>query len=227
MANKSKKKCLVVFSGGQDSTICLHWAQKKFSQVHALFFNYGQRHKVELASARKIARKCDVPLEVLKLNLFKELGGNSLTDSSLRIKPGRGRSLPNTFVPGRNIIFLSSAAAVAWNLGIQDLITGVCQTDFSGYPDCRLNTIQSLEKTLSLGMDTRIVIHTPLMHLSKAESLKLAGQVGAMESLAFSHTCYQGEVPPCGKCPSCRLRAKGFKEARLKDPLVERFRISH
>lgn len=208
----------MIFSGGQDSTICLHWAQSKFSKVFAIFFNYGQRHAIELKSAKKISKMNNVPLKIMRLNMFKELGGNSLTDKNLKIKTSRNK-LPNTFVPGRNLIFITCAAAYAYKLGITDLVTGVCQTDYSGYPDCRKSTINSLRKSISLGMDSMFTIHTPLMAITKAQSVKLALKYQAMESLAYSHTCYEGLFPPCGKCPSCILREKGFKSAGIADPI--------
>ncbi|MEX0828602.1 MAG: 7-cyano-7-deazaguanine synthase, partial [Haliea sp.] len=131
--------------------------------------------------------------------------------------------LPNTFVPGRNIIFLTFAAALAFQKGIEHLVTGVAQTDYSGYPDCREETITALEKTINLGMETEFQIHTPLMHLSKAETVRLARDVGALEAMADTQTCYQGKRPPCGECPACELRAKGFKEAGIRDPLIAQF----
>lgn len=218
------KKALVVFSGGQDSTTCLYWALKKYgkAQVHALVFDYGQRHKIELKSAAKIAKLTGVPLTKLSIPTFRELGGNSLT-SSLAVKADyKKNELPNTFVPGRNLIFLTFAAAFAYQHNIHDLITGVSQTDYSGYPDCRTNTLKALARSLSLGMDFPIRIHTPLIHLTKAETVQLAKKVGALPALALSHTCYNGKRPPCGTCPACKLRAKGFKEAGINDPLTKR-----
>jgi 7-cyano-7-deazaguanine synthase len=130
-------------------------------------------------------------------------------------------------VPGRNLIFLAHAASYAYTFGIRDLVTGVCQTDYSGYPDCRDETIRSLEKALGLGLDLSgpgrdLLIHTPLMYKTKAESVRWAAELGAMESLALSHTCYEGLYPPCGVCPACTLRSKGFAEAGVEDPLVAR-----
>jgi 7-cyano-7-deazaguanine synthase len=135
-------------------------------------------------------------------------------------------ALPTTFVPGRNLIFLTFAAAFAYQKGIGNLVTGVAQTDYSGYPDCREKTLKALETAIQLGMEYEVQIHTPLMFMSKAETVQLAQQCGAMEALAHSHTCYRGEQPPCGHCPACELRAKGFKEAGLPDPLVERFQAA-
>ena len=128
--------------------------------------------------------------------------------------------LPNTFVPGRNLIFLTFAAALAWQLGIRHLVTGVAQTDYSGYPDCRQATLRSLQETLCLGMDSPFVIHTPLMDLSKKQTVELALEMGAMEAMGMTHTCYLGARPPCGECPACVLRARGFAEAGVQDPLL-------
>ena len=216
-----KQKALVVFSGGQDSTICLYWALRKFGRgnVRAVTFDYGQRHRIELKSARTIARMAGVPLTVLPINTFNELGGNALTGKIPVTLRKKRRGLPNTFVPGRNIIFLSFAAALAYREGIHDLVTGVCEADYSGYPDCRDKTIRSLQETLQLGMDYKIRIHTPLIQMTKAKGLLLAKRLGAFEALAFSHTCYNNKRPPCGKCPACRLRAKSFREAGMKDPI--------
>lgn len=215
-------KALVVFSGGQDSTTCLYWALNHFEQVEALFFHYGQRHEVEYQSALKIAQMAGVRLHELHVDTLSEIGGNSLTDHEVAIEEGSDSELPNTFVPGRNLIFMTYAAALAWKLNIQDLITGVCQTDFSGYPDCREDTMHALERSIQLGMDTPFKIHTPLMYLTKAQTVQLAEESQGLEAQAYSHTCYEGQVPPCAQCPSCLLRAKGFAEAGIPDPLVVR-----
>jgi 7-cyano-7-deazaguanine synthase len=132
--------------------------------------------------------------------------------------------LPNTFVPGRNLLFMTLAAAWAWQLGTTDLVTGVCQTDYSGYPDCRADTMAALQQALRLGLELEVTIHTPLMHISKADSVRLAQAEGGLELLAWTHTCYAGQVPPCGLCPACQLRAKGFAEAGVDDPLLTRLR---
>jgi 7-cyano-7-deazaguanine synthase len=224
--NKLNRACLVVFSGGQDSTLCLHWALRTFSSVEAVFFDYGQRHQAEMLAAQTIAWRVQVPLRVFRLDFFRELGGNALLDSSSPVAEGKGPTgLPNTFVPGRNLLFLAQAAAFAYAKGIRDLAAGVCQTDFSGYPDCRADTLRALQKALHLGLGWperrgTFRIHTPLMFKTKAQSVALAQKWGAMESLAHTHTCYEGMRPPCGVCPACRLRAKGFAEAGVADPLL-------
>lgn len=229
--NTAKKynetKALVVFSGGQDSTTCLAWAIKKFDKVIAITFNYGQRHKIEIKSAKKIAKLTNTPFKIQKLNLIKDLTKNALTDESIKIADKLGTKtqnshLPSTFVPGRNAIFLTTAAIYANQLGITNIVTGVCQTDYSGYPDCRANFIKSLQKTLNLAMDEKFKIHTPLMWLTKAQTVELMAKLKQLPLLAHSHTCYEGMRPACNKCPACKLRAKGFKQANLKDPLEKK-----
>jgi 7-cyano-7-deazaguanine synthase len=210
-------------SGGQDSTTCLYWAKQRFEPVLAVVFDYGQRHRLELEAARTVCEMAGVPLTVLRLDILRQLGGNALIDTSQAIRPHGGRGeLPNTFVPGRNLLFLTAAAAFAYQHEIIHLVIGVCQTDYSGYPDCRQDTMQALQQALKLGMDYPVQIHTPLMHLTKAQTIHLAQEVGAYEAMAYSHTCYEGTFPPCGACPACQLRARGFREAGLADPLLIR-----
>lgn len=218
-------KALVVLSGGQDSTTCLYWAINEFGRdnVSSLSFDYGQRHKVELGAAKKVAEIAAIANEILPIDTFAVLGGNALTDDIDVAEETDEASLPNTFVPGRNLIFLTFAAAYAYQRDIKHLITGVTQTDYSGYPDCRENTLSSLEQTLRLGMEYDITLHTPLMNLSKSDTVTLADKLGAMDAMAYTHTCYNGEQPPCGHCQACILRAKGFAEAGRADPLTERF----
>ena len=216
---------MVVFSGGQDSTTCLYWTLDRFGagQVETLTFDYGQRHRIELEAAENIARFAGVPHTVLPIDTFSALGGNSLTDVSVDIKAapaGEQAALPNTFVPGRNLVFLTYAAAFAWQRDARHLVTGVAQADYSGYPDCRDATIRALQSALRLGMERDFEIHTPLMNLSKGKTVELASKLGALEALGLSHTCYRGQRPPCGTCPACVLRAKGFGEAGIADPLL-------
>jgi len=221
----SKKDAVVVLSGGQDSTTCLLWAKQKFSgEIEAITFDYGQRHRIELESAARVASIANVPHKILPINTFNTLGGNALTgeievSSELDSESG----LPNTFVPGRNLIFLTFAAAYAYQRKISNLVTGVAQTDYSGYPDCREKTIQALEKAINLGMESEVNIHTPLMFKSKKETVELARDLGALKAMGYTHTCYHGQQPPCGACPACILRAKGFEEAGIPDPLTARF----
>lgn len=219
------ERTLVVFSGGQDSTTCLYWAIDRFGRdrVSALTFDYGQRHRIELDAARKVATFAGVPQSVLPINTFAALGGNALMDPDIAVaaEPGAETGLPSTFVPGRNLVFLTFAAAFAYQRGIRHIVTGVAQTDYSGYPDCREKTLEALEKALRLGMESDVVLHTPLMFLSKRETVELAASLGGLEAMAFTHTCYEGERPPCGKCPACVLRARGFEEAGIADPLLD------
>lgn len=216
---KNPTKALVLHSGGQDSTTCLAWAMQKFDQIETISFNYGQRHKIELRAAKRIAKSLHLKHTIIKTDIFSQLGKNALTHN-IKITTSKN-ALPSTFVPGRNIFFLTIAAAYAYAHNITDIITGVCQTDYSGYPDCRDTTMRSLEKTLSLGMDKPFKIHTPLMFLTKAQTVDLIDKLGYVNLLAYTHTCYEGKNPPCGRCPACKLRAKGFKEAKKHDPLLK------
>lgn len=211
----NKKRALVVFSGGQDSTTCLFWAKRHFEEVSALSFLYGQKHAKEVELAREIARKAEVGFEVMDVSFIGALGRNSLTDPSVRMdeeKPEEG--CPNTFVPGRNLFFLSIAAVYARERDIHHLVTGVSQTDFSGYPDCRDAFIKSLNVTLNLAMDEQFSIHTPLMWLDKAETWALADELGVLELVRRDTlTCYNG-IPGdgCGHCPACKLRREGLEK---------------
>ncbi|MEG1400945.1 7-cyano-7-deazaguanine synthase QueC [Bacteroides sp.] len=206
---------LVVFSGGQDSTTCLFWAKHHFAHVIALSFLYGQKHHREVELAREIARKADVPFEVMDVALLGQLGRNSLTDTTLDMDKEKPHdAVPNTFVPGRNLFFLSIAAVYARERGISHLITGVSQTDFSGYPDCRDSFIKSLNVTLNLAMDEQFVLHTPLMWLDKMQTWALADKLGVLELVRNETlTCYNGiQGDGCGHCPACQLRRKGLEE---------------
>lgn len=224
MMTSRRDKALVVLSGGQDSTTCLYWAIDRFGKaaVETLTFDYGQRHHVELECAENIARFAGVSNVCLPIDTFASLGGDALTDPDVDVAPGvvEDTGLPNTFVPGRNLIFLTFAAAYAWQRDITHLVTGVAEADYSGYPDCRAATIGALQNALRLGMESEVEIHTPLMHLSKKETVELARDLGALPAMALTHTCYNGERPPCGECQACQLRAKGFAEAGVEDPLL-------
>lgn len=214
----------MILSGGQDSTTCLYWALDRFGngQVETVTFDYGQRHHQEIESAKRIALHAAVPNAVLPIDTFAALGGNALTDAKLDlpgpdINPGE---LPLTFVPGRNLIFLTYAAAFAWPRNIRHLVGGMAQTDYSGYPDCRRETLDALERALQLGLERDFTIHTPLMDRSKKDTVLLARDLGMLAVLEMTHTCYKGETPPCGACGACLLRAKGFAEAGIPDPLT-------
>lgn len=213
--NMNKEAALVVFSGGQDSTTCLYWAKREFKKVWALSFLYGQKHQKEVELAREIARKAGVEFQVMDVSFIASLAQNSLTDTTITMdqeKPEGG--VPNTFVPGRNLFFLSIAAVFAREHGIHHIVTGVSQTDFSGYPDCRDAFIKSLNVTLNLAMDEQFVIHTPLMWIDKAETWALADELGVLDLVRHETlTCYNG-VPGdgCGHCPACTLRRQGLEK---------------
>jgi len=225
-------KALVVLSGGQDSTTCLFWAVKHYDEVHAITFNYGQKHNREIKSAEQVAfiagveshTIVDVP-DILKSR--SPLLDKSVTletyDNYEEMDAIIGDRVELTFVPMRNAFFLTLAANYAVAMNCFTLVTGVCQQDNANYPDCREGFINAQIDTINqaLGIDN-FKIETPLMYLSKAESIKLAQEVDAMGALAFSHTCYAGEFPPCGECHACVLRAHGFEEAGVPDPLIER-----
>ncbi|MCC8198846.1 MAG: 7-cyano-7-deazaguanine synthase QueC [Tannerellaceae bacterium] len=206
---KQKNAALVCFSGGQDSTTCLFWAKKHFARVEAVCFTYGQKHSLEIEIARKIADKAQVPFHLLDVSLLGQLAPNSLTDASIPIDTEKPEgSYPNTFVPGRNMVFLTFAAVMARNKGIFHLVTGVSEADYSGYPDCRDTFIRSLNVTLNLAMDEQFVIHTPLMNRDKKAVWQLSDELGVFDLVRNQTlTCYNG-IPAdgCGACPACKLR---------------------
>ncbi len=220
----NEQQALVVLSGGQDSTTCLYWAIDRFGieNVTTITFDYGQRHRVELECAARVAAYAGVPNTCLPIDTFAALGGDALTDSEIAVESGSSpaNGLPNTFVPGRNLIFLTFAAAFAYQRDIGNLVTGVAQTDYSGYPDCREETIGALQQALRLGMESDVVIHTPLMQQSKKQTVEMIRDLGGLDAMALTHTCYNGARPPCGECPACVLRARGFTEAGVSDPLL-------
>jgi 7-cyano-7-deazaguanine synthase len=221
---------LVLFSGGQDSTTCLAWALDRFASVETVGFDYGQRHAAELdarptilAALREISPDWKDRLgqdHVLNLDVLKAIGGSALTDSA-KIEMGEN-GLPTTFVPGRNVLFFTVAAALAYRRGARHLVGGMCETDYSGYPDCRDETIKAVARALDLGMDTHFTIHTPLMRLDKAATWALAERLGGQTLIDLvieeTVTCYEGDRTHrhswgfgCGKCPACELRARGYE----------------
>lgn len=222
-------KCLVLFSGGQDSTVCLAWALERFDSVETIGFDYGQRHRVEMELRPRIrtriaALKPDWAARlgedhVVELEALARMSETALTrDMAIEIAEN---GLPTTFVPGRNLIFLSFAAALAYRRGASDLVAGMCETDYSGYPDCRDATIQAMRAALELGMARSFAIHTPLMRVDKAGTFELAQKIGGERLLSIvieeTHSCYYGVRSVrhpwgygCGECPACRLRAKGY-----------------
>jgi 7-cyano-7-deazaguanine synthase len=217
----TKERAVVVFSGGQDSTTCLLWAEKHFDVVAALSFDYGQRHRVELDQAREIARQLGVFWQALDVRALGVASPSALTRGEIEVAADGGHAgLPSTFTPGRNLVFLSLAASYAISRGVHRVVTGVCQTDYSGYPDCRQSTIDALEMAIRLGCDVPdFKIDAPLMYLTKAQTVELARDLNGLDVLALTHTCYEGRRPACGKCPACLLRLKGFAEAGIADPL--------
>ena len=221
---------LVLFSGGQDSTTCLAWALDRFERVETIGFDYGQRHRVELDVRPDILAKVRAHFPAWSAKLgedhlidLKSLG--AISDTALTSDAAIAfaeNGLPNTFVPGRNLLFLTYAAAVAYRRGLKHLVTGVCETDFSGYPDCRDDTIKALQVALNLGMEKRFVVDTPLMWIDKAATWSLAREIGGQRFFELvrdeTHTCYEGDREHrhawgygCGHCPACDLRAKGYQ----------------
>jgi 7-cyano-7-deazaguanine synthase len=206
---------VVLFSGGQDSTTCLYWAKKRFNNVYAIGFRYGQRHEQEVEIAGEIARQANVPYAVYEIDTLKKMTRNALTDDTMEMdmeKPSG--SFPNTFVPGRNMIFLNYAAVYARSLNVHHLVTGVSQADYSGYPDCRNTFIKSVNAALNLAMDYEFEIHTPLMWRDKEAVWQLADELGVFDIVRTQTlTCYNGIVADgCGHCPACRLRANGLEK---------------
>jgi 7-cyano-7-deazaguanine synthase len=229
--NFAAKTALVLFSGGQDSATCLAWALQRFGRVETIGFDYGQRHLIELAcrdalleGTKSLRTEWTAKLgdsHTLKIPTLAEISDTALT-RNVAIEMGED-GFPNTFVPGRNLVFLTFAAALAYRRGITHIVGGMCETDYSGYPDCRNETIRALQSALSLGMAKPFQLHTPLMWLDKASTWKLAHELGGTGLVELireqSHTCYLGERGArqdwgygCGECPACSLRAKGWRE---------------
>ena len=223
MKKKFSGDALVVLSGGQDSATCLGVARRDFPDagIHAITFEYGQRHWVEVECAQTVGKIFGVEShKIVKAPSLLEVSGDSdLLKSGSNFSTDKKTGLPTSVVYGRNLIFLTLAAAYARSLNIRTIYTGVCQTDYSGYPDCRDDTIKALQVAINLGMDSQIEIRTPLMYMTKAESVKLAGILGVLNLLEYTNTCYNGVKGGCGTCPACKLRDKGFTEAGFIDPL--------
>ena len=212
---KNKDEAVVIFSGGQDSTTCLLWAREKYKKVYAVSFDYNQRHVRELDCAKEICAKLDVEHQILDMNLLNQLAPNSLTRDNIDVDvtaPGDGTP-PNSFVDGRNMVFILFAAIFAKHKGISDIITGVSQSDFSGYPDCRDIFIKSMNVTLNLAMDYEFDIITPLMWIDKEATWELADSLGGFELVREKTlTCYNGIIGDgCGNCPACKLRKRGLE----------------
>lgn len=211
---KNKNEAVVVFSGGQDSTTCIYWALDKYEKVYALSFDYGQRHKAELTCAKEICAKLGVEHHILDMSLLNQLAPNSLTRDEIKVdEKAPENGTPNSFVDGRNMVFLMFAAIFAKQKGITDIITGVSQSDFSGYPDCRDVFIKSMNITLNLSMDYEFDIITPLMWIDKEQTWELADKLGGFDVVKdMTLTCYNGiKGDGCGNCPACRLRKRGLE----------------
>jgi 7-cyano-7-deazaguanine synthase len=209
------KKAVIVFSGGQDSTTCLIHALPKYDEIHCITFDYGQRHRAEIEVAQQLSKKLGVTAhKVLDASLLNDLAISSLTRDNIPVPSANSADggVPNTFVPGRNILFLTLASIYAYQVGAEAVITGVCETDFSGYPDCRNDFVTSLNNAIELGMDYKLRIETPLMYLNKAETWALADHHKQLDLIRDNTlTCYNGvKGNGCGDCDACSLRAKGL-----------------
>jgi len=217
------ESAVVLLSGGQDSATCLVWTMQNFDHVHTVSFQYGQKHEVELDCAKELSKRAKVESHtVIPIQSLSYLGDSALIgDGDVNLSHRSSDDLPASFVPGRNLLFLTLAGALAFKKEIHHLVTGTCQTDFSGYPDCRDVSLNSFCVAISLAMDYDIHIHTPLMWKTKAETIYMMRSMGYIYWYKYTHTCYEGVRPGCGHCPSCLLRAKGFKEAGIFDPLFE------
>lgn len=211
---KINEPALVLFSGGQDSTTCLFWALKKFSSVQALCFTYGQRHSLEIEVARSIADEVNVPFSLLDAKIISQLSINSLTSDIVMDEEKPEGSYPNTFVPGRNLLFLTFAAVEARSKNIRHIVTGLSEADYSGYPDCRDTFVMSANASINLAMDEHFRIHTPLMYLDKANTWRLSDELGVFDFIRTKTlTCYNGIIADgCGHCPACKLRRQGLNK---------------
>jgi len=213
------KKAVIIFSGGQDSTTCLYWAKNHFDEIEAITFNYGQKHSIELECSKKICDKNNIKQTIIDISFLNTIVDSALTSNG-NVNKLNSKGLPDSFVPNRNQLFITLAHSYAQKIGAESLITGTCETDFSGYPDCRNVFIKSIEATSNLGSESDISILTPLMYLNKAETFKLADELGYLNEIVNdSHTCYNGDREHlhewgygCDNCPACELRKNGFNE---------------
>lgn len=219
----TSSSALVILSGGQDSVTSLYWAKHEFNRVAAISFVYGQKHQVEMECAAKVCELTGVTHKIVDISFLPDLVESALTDHG-DVSQYNKKGLPASFVPNRNQLFITLAHAYAQKIGFDNLVTGVCQTDYSGYPDCRLGYIRAIEHASNMGSESKISIHTPIMHIDKAETFALAWQLGCLEVvLEHSHTCYNGDRSVrhewgygCGECPACLLRKKGWEEYQLQ-----------
>lgn len=213
-------KAVVIFSGGQDSTSCLLWSLNRFDLVECISFDYGQKHAVELEQASKICEKLNVRLTVVDISFLDQIVKSALLSDDGNVNELNEKGLPSSFVPNRNQLFITLAHAYAQKIGASNLVTGVCQTDYSGYPDCRDAFIKAIEWATNMGSESAVRIHTPLMWLTKAQTFELAARENGLDIVVqLSHTCYNGNRSlehdwgfGCGTCPACELRAAGWRE---------------
>jgi 7-cyano-7-deazaguanine synthase len=237
MNSETAQTAIVLFSGGQDSTVCLAWALERFSRVETIGFDYGQRHAIELSVRPRLREKMAAlnsgwaarlgDDHTIKLDALAAISDTALTrQTAIEIADS---GLPTTFIPGRNLMFFCFAGALAYRRGARHLVAGMCETDYSGYPDCRDDTIKAMQVALTLGLDKRVAIHTPLMWIDKAETFALAVEIGGEAFLDLviedSHSCYLGDRATrhdwgygCGTCPACQLRAQGFAKFKSRKP---------
>lgn len=213
-----KTVAVVLLSGGQDSATCLAMAVNEFTHIHCVCFDYGQRHRIEIDASKKLAQHAGASFQCIDLRFIADLSHSALIHDDQPIVHN-DNELPSTFVPGRNALFLTVAAMIAHQKEAGVIVTGVCQTDFSGYPDCREDFIHSQQQTINLAMENDLQIRTPLMHLTKAETVIEMNRLGRLDWYKDTHTCYEGLRPACGQCPACKLRLNGFSEANISDPL--------
>jgi len=214
------KKAVVIFSGGQDSTTCLYWAKQNFDYVEAMTFFYGQKHSIEMYCAQTICSKEKIRQTVIDISFLNGIVESALTSDKLNINEVNKKGLPASFVPNRNALFITLAHAYAQKIGADNLVTGVCETDYSGYPDCRQMFIDAINKSLNMGSNSNIRIHTPLMFLTKEKIFKLAEDLGKIQDVVeLSHTCYNGDREHryewgygCDACPACELRKNGWEK---------------
>jgi len=218
-----KDSALVMLSGGQDSATCLAIAFERFNKLFTVSFDYGQKHKMELVYSRVLSKKAkaekhfEIPLPSLSLvSKSSSLINKNISTSGQHLID---KNLPSSFLPNRNFIMLGLAASLAYELNTTNIFTGVCQTDYNGYPDCRNNTIEAIEKAISLSLNKKFTIYAPLMYKTKAETIITMSILKRMDWYVSTHTCYEGVRPPCNKCPACLAREKGFKESGFEDPL--------
>lgn len=213
------KKAVVIFSGGQDSTTCLFWALERYDEVEAITFAYGQKHSIEIEQSKKICEHYDVKQTIVDISFLNTLVDSALTSNG-NVNEINEKGLPASFVPNRNQLFITLAHAYAQKIGAKYLVTGVCQTDYSGYPDCRQNFVNAISVASNMGSESDIIIETPLMYLNKAQTFELAWILDCLHDVVeLSHTCYNGDREHkhdwgygCGECPACELRKKGYVE---------------